>query len=199
MNSELVFILAMLIGAGLLVLGLGVGYWRGYRRQRLDAQSLDSLDHLVDVGQAILSAQLNLDALCEIVYQQSTRVIDTRNFQLGLFDGDDYIIKVWLLEAERRSEHRFKGSGHKGIVGWIREEKQGLIIKDFDAEWESLPAQPHHYNPDSSSKSAIFAPLVAGGDVIGVIGAQSHKINTFAASDLRDMTVLANQAAGVYS
>ncbi len=186
----------MLIGAGLLVLGLGVGYWRGYRRQSLESHSSDSLDNLVNVGQAILSAQLNLDALCEIVYQQSTRVIDTRNFQLGLFDSDDYVIKVWLRDAERRPEHRFKGSGRKGIVGWIREEKRGLIIKDFDVEWENLPAQPYHYNPDSSSKSAIFAPLIAGGDVIGVIGAQSHKINTFTDRDLRDLTVMANQAAG---
>lgn len=192
--DSLIFIVAMLIGAGLLVTGLVAGYWRGMRRRPLP--KADSLDNLVNVGQAILTAQLDLDALCEIVYQQCTRVIDTRNFHLGLFDGQDYVIKVWIQDSRRMPQQRFKGSGDEGIVGWIRQAKQVFLVKDFQAEWDDLPARPRIYNPEVPIKSAIFAPLIAGGDVIGVIAAQSSEAAAFSERDARDLTVLANQSAG---
>ncbi|MCI0708797.1 MAG: GAF domain-containing protein, partial [Chloroflexi bacterium] len=189
-------LLAMIIGAGLLVMGLVVGYWRGMRRRFIDRKANDNLDTLVNMGQSILTAQLDLDALCEIVYQQCTRIIDTRNFQLGLFDGDDYVIKVRLQDARRLEEHRYQGSGRVGLIGWIRSHKQGLLVSNFETEWESLPARPRVYNPNIQIKSAIFAPLIAGGEVIGVIGAQSSEPAAFSENDLRDLTVFANQAAG---
>lgn len=189
-------LLAMIIGAGLLVMGLVVGYWRGMRRRIIDRKANDNLDTLVNMGQSILTAQLDLDALCEIVYQQCTRIIDTRNFQLGLFDGDDYVIKVRLQDARRLEEHRYQGSGRDGLIGWIRSHKRGILVNNFETEWDSLPARPRAYNPNIQIKSAIFAPLIAGGEVIGVIGAQSSEPAAFTENDLRDLTVFANQAAG---
>lgn len=189
---ETITILAMLIGASLLVIGLIVGYWRGMKRVTRN----HSLDALAEVGQSILKAQLNLDALCEIVYQQSTRVIDTRNFQIGLFDGDDYIIKVWLKEAERQPAQVFKQVAEEGLIGWVKKNNTGLLVNDYQKEWEELPARPRYYDEDNPARSAIFAPLVAAGDVIGVIAAQSHVPRAFSQEDLRRLMVLANQAAG---
>lgn len=189
---ETTTLLAMVIGAGLLVMGLAVGYWRGLRRSVRE----HSLDALADVGQAILKAQLNLDALCEIVYQQSTRVIDTRNFQIGIIDGEDYVIKVWIKEAERLPPQSFKQGAEEGLIGWVNKNATGLLVNDFQKEWDTLPARPRYRDDENPARSAIFAPLVAGGSVIGVIAAQSHTPRTFSQEDLRRLTVLANQAAG---
>lgn len=185
-------ILAMVSGASLLILGLVTGYWRGMKRM----QRAQGLDALADVGQAILSAQLNLDALCEIVYQQSTRVIDTRNFQIGIIDGDDYTIKVWLREAERMPAQTFKGGASEGLIGWVKQQATGLLIQDYQKEWDRLPAHPRYHDESVKARAAIFAPLVAGGKVIGVIAAQSPVPRTFTQEDLRRLTVLASQAAG---
>ncbi len=190
--NELGLILAMVIGASLLVVGLAVGYWRGFNRSNRE----QGLDALADVGQAILRAQLNLDALCEIVYQQSTRVVDTRNFQLGIIDGEDYTIKVWLKEAERQPAESFKGGANEGLIGWVKQSGTGLLIHDFQKEWDTLPAHPRYYDKDSPNRSAIFAPLVAGEKVIGIIAAQSPIRRAFSDEDLRRLTVLASQAAG---
>lgn len=190
--NELGLILAMIIGASLLVIGLVVGYWRGLNR----ANREQGLDALADVGQAILRAQLNLDALCEIVYQQATRVIDTRNFQLGIIDGEDYTIKVWLKEAERQPSHSFKGGANEGLIGWIKQNGTGMLVHDFQKEWDTLPARPRYFDKDSPIRSAIFAPLIAGEKVIGVIAAQSHNRRAYSDEDLRRLTVLAGQAAG---
>lgn len=191
------FILAMLIGASLLVGGLLTGYWRGMRRAVLLHQESDAnLDALANIGQAILAAQLNLDALCEIVYQQSTRLVDTRNYQIGLFDGEDYIIKVWVRDAERQIPQTFEDVAMQGLIGWVRAQQQGLLIRDYQTEWEALPARPVYYDPKTTMRAAIFAPMIAGGDAIGIIAVQSPTAYTFEEEDLRRLTVLANQAAG---
>ena len=54
---------------------------------------------LAEAGRAILEAEPDEDRLCELILHLSTRVVPTKNFQLGLFDGDRYQIKVWVLDA----------------------------------------------------------------------------------------------------
>lgn len=195
-------IIVMVVGASLALAGFGfgllVGYWRGRARgvslaaaERLSPE----LDVLAGVGNAILSVQLKVDALCEVVYQQASRIVDTHSFQIGLFDGKDYQIKVWLKNAERLPHQRFEGTAHEGIIGWVRSTGTGLLIHDFRREWETLPARPS-YSGDDPARSAIFAPMISGGDVLGVIAVQSERPNCFTDEDMRLLTLLANQASG---
>ena len=186
------------MGAGTLALGLLVGYWRGVKRgQMLSAPSRDTtdLERLAGIGRAILSVQLRVDALCETVYQQSIRLVDTRNFQLGLFEDDDYAVKVWIRSGERLNAQRFRGAANEGVIGWVRKNAQGLRVGDYNRDWEKLPARPS-YDSVTPPRAALFAPLIAAGDVIGVIAVQSDQPDFFTDEDLRLLTVLANQAAG---
>ncbi len=198
-NWLLFFVVVSLVSAGLLVLGLVVGYWRGTQRGKLLAESRpgsgDELDKLAGVGRAILGVQLKLDALCEIVYQQSTRIVDTRNFQLGLFEGDTYVVKVWIRNGERLPAQEFPGSAAEGLIGWVHKRAQGLLVGDYQRDWDSLPAKPT-YNSVNPPRSAVFAPLIATGDVIGVITVQSDEPDAFSDENFRLLNVLANQAAG---
>ena len=89
-------IVVVVVGATLAVgsagVGLALGYWRGRARGASLAAHEDispELDVLAGVGNAILGVQLKVDALCEVVYQQATRIVDTQNFQIGLFGGND--------------------------------------------------------------------------------------------------------------
>jgi GAF domain-containing protein len=152
------------------------GYWRGRQRGILlarDEHTSPELDVLAGVGNAILSVQLKVEALCEVVYQQSTRIVDTRHFQIGLFEGDDYAIKVWLKDAERLPAQRFPGKADEGVIGWVRRTGTGLLVHDFQREWDTLPARPTEYT-HKPARSAIFAPLIAGGSTIGVIAVQRN-------------------------
>ncbi|NDJ77851.1 MAG: GAF domain-containing protein [Chloroflexi bacterium] len=200
MDSTLIVV--MVVGATLAVGGVGLGlitgYWRGRARgQSLAAQDRTSpeLDVLAGVGNAILSVQLKADALCEVIYQQATRIVDTQNFQIGLFNNNDYEIKVWLRNAERLDPQQFQGQADDGVVGWVRRTGSGLLVRDFEKEWETLPARPSHYTL-KPSRSAIFAPLISAGAVLGVIAIQSDRANQFSEEDMRLLTLLANQAAG---
>ncbi len=149
---------------------------------------------LAGVGNAILSVQLKVEALCEVVYQQATRIVETGNFQIGLFEGSDYAIKVWLKDAERLPPQRFAGKADEGIIGWVRRTGTGLLVRDFQREWDTLPARPTEYT-HKPARSAIFAPLIAGGNTIGVIAVQSARADMFTDEDMRLLTLLANQAS----
>ncbi len=194
-------IVVMVVGATLAVggvsLGLVAGYWRGRQRGALlarDEHISPELDVLAGVGNAILSVQLKVEALCEVVYQQATRIVETGNFQIGLFEGSDYAIKVWLKDAERLPPQRFAGKADEGIIGWVRRTGTGLLVRDFQREWDTLPARPTEYT-HKPARSAIFAPLIAGGNTIGVIAVQSARANMFSDEDMRLLTLLANQAS----
>ncbi len=194
-------ILVMVVGATLAVGGLGlglvIGYWRGRKRGlSLAAAEATSpeLDILAGVGSAILSVHLKVDALCEVIYQQATRIVDTRNFQIGLFEGHAYALKVWLKDAERLPPTRFEGKANDGVIGWVRKTGSGLLVQDFQREWDSLPARPTDYT-GTPSRSAIFAPLISGGVVLGVMAVQSSRPNAFSDEDMRLLTLLANQAS----
>ncbi len=175
----------------------GLAFWT-LRQSRQIAplrRRASRLNELAGFGQAILGAQLQLEALCEIVYQQASQIIDTTNFQLGLFDEFDYIIMIWLRDGERLPSQRFPRAASDGLIGWVRSSGQEILVGDFEAEWEHLPAKPS-YQSSSPSRSALFAPLVAGGTVIGVIAVQSPTPHLYVADDLQLLKVLTNQAAG---
>jgi len=191
----------MIVGASLAVggaaLGLAAGYWRGRQRGRHLAETgahTHELDILAGAGNAILSVQLKVDALAEVIYQQTSRIVDTSNFQLGLFDANDYLIRVWFKEGERLPPRHFDGKANEGIIGWVRRTGSALLVRDFAAEWDTLPARPSDYT-HKPAVSAVFAPLISGGTALGVIAVQSDRPNAFSDEDLRLLTLLANQAS----
>ncbi len=153
------------------------------------------LDELAGFGQAILNAQLKLDALAEVVYQQASHLIDTTNFQLGLFEEADYVIMIWVRDGERLPSQRFPRAAEEGLIGWVHRTGQALLVRDFEREWESLPARPS-YQASHPYRSGLYVPLLTGGVSIGVIAVQNTQPNIYDDNDLRLLTVLTNQAAG---
>ncbi|MFC1959975.1 GAF domain-containing protein [Chloroflexota bacterium] len=192
MNNPFVLLSSLLLAST-----VSLVIWQFYQSGKITTlrRRADSVDDLAGFGQAILGAQLKLSALCEVIYQQADRIIDTTNFQLGIFDDEDYLILVWTRHNDRLPTQRFPRAANEGLVGWVRRSGETLIVSDFAKEWEELPAQPR-YHSERPSQSALFAPLVVGGNVIGLLTVQSDTSGTFDAVDLRLLMVFTNQAAG---
>ncbi len=180
----------------LAVLVVALVAWQAYRlggrRARRAATELTSLN---EIGRQLLRSQLSVDGLCELVYWQAGQIIPANLFQLGLFDEDDYVVKVWVRDSERLPVTRFPEAGRRGIVGWVRETGKPLLVNDFEAERAILPAFPEHETHDPP-RSGLFVPLIAGASTIGVLAIQSHQPGRFSEEHLRLLTALANQAAG---
>jgi phosphoserine phosphatase RsbU/P len=168
-----------------------IAYRLGGRRARKAASELTNLN---EISRQLLRSQLSVDGLCELVYLQAGQMIPTTLFQLGLFEGDAYHVKVWVKNSEHQPEAVFPEGGQKGIVGWVRNTAKPLLVHDFEAEKATLPAFPEH-DLEVPPKSGVFVPLIAGTSTIGVIAIQSFQVGRFTLEHLRLLTALANQAA----
>lgn len=149
---------------------------------------------------ALLGSELHLDTLLTVFANQASHFVDTRNFQIGLFDNDYYEIRYWTGEGVTQETPRsfYMGDSQSrasGIADWIRANKMSLLVHDFHREKDQLPYQARDYGEDIGTRSALFIPLVKGEQVIGLIAARSTLPDHFSERELRRLTILANQAA----
>ncbi len=162
-------------------------------RSRL-VERVAELEALGQAGRALVEAQLDPDALYEFIFEQISTIIDTSIFQLGLFEDGCYRIVIWVRDGERCPPAEFDLGEGEGLVGWVAQHKQPLLIRNFQSEWQDLPARPRYISEHPPS-SAIFIPLVTGGQCVGAMAAQSYQTGAFSQDDVRRLSIVANQAA----
>lgn len=169
--------------------------WRRYRSRRSLMARVAELEALSAAGRAIVAAELDIVALCELIAQEAGKVINNRTFQVGLFENEFYKIMYWTVDGRLQPlPQTFDLRDESGLVGWIRTTQKPLLVHDFHRELDSLPAKPR-YISDTPPRSAIFIPLVSGEQSIGILAAQGSEPNRFNEEDLRRLMILANQAA----
>ena len=177
-------------------------YIRRRRKRRLLVERVAELEALSAAGRALLAAELDVDALCNLIAEQAGQVIDNSTFQVGLFEDNFYEIRYWRIDGQPQpvpqcfdlTTAQTENGAPGGLVGWVRDSQQSLLVRDFEREIERLPAQPN-YHSDAPPRSALFLPLISGGRTIGLVTAQSARPHHFGEPDLRRLTILANQAA----
>lgn len=159
--------------------------------QRRSARELAALN---EAAQAIVQAEMSVEGLCELIYEQAGRVVDTSIFHLGLIEGDRLTLQIWVVDGVRQDPLTVTLKPGEGIVGWMRESKQPLLVRDFQREMDRLPARPRYLSP-RPPRSAVFVPLIARGEVIGSLSIQSYRPSAFTEQHLRILSFIAHQAA----
>lgn len=157
-------------------------------------QRVAELSTIEQVGRTIAQAQLDVDEICKLMYECASQIANATIFHLGLFSGDVYTLKLYVSEGEVLPAQTFRMSPGVGLVNWMRESGQPLMVRDFLKDVDSLPARPIHVSK-KPPRSALFVPLIAGDQVIGTMSVQSFQPNAYGDSDLRVLSAMANQAA----
>jgi serine phosphatase RsbU (regulator of sigma subunit)/putative methionine-R-sulfoxide reductase with GAF domain len=152
------------------------------------------LTTIEQVGRAIAQAQLDVDELCRLMYEHASQIADASIFHLGLFEGDEYTLKLWMRNGQAEPQRTFHLEPGVGLVNWLRSSGQPILVHDFEKELNSLPAQPV-YSSENPPRSALFVPLVANETVIGTMSIQSFQRHAYGQSDLHVLSAMANQAA----
>ncbi len=169
--------------------------WRRYLSRQLLRDRIAELEALRATGAALSATELDITALCHRIAVESSHVIDNRTFQIGVFDDDLYRILFWRIKGdEQQTPRTFNLAEKGGIVGWVRDQRRSLLVRDFVKEQNKMPVAPIYISNDPP-RSALFIPLLYGDEVIGVMAAQSAKPNRFTEEDEQRLTVFANQAA----
>jgi serine phosphatase RsbU (regulator of sigma subunit)/putative methionine-R-sulfoxide reductase with GAF domain len=165
------------------------------------AAAVEALQHRIvelstveQVGRAIAQAELDVDKVCDLMYTHARQIADATVFHLGLFEDDEYTLKLWMREGTPEPQRTFRLPPGEGLVNWLRETRQPLLVRDFQRELDTLPAKPV-YLAERPPRSALFVPLLAGETVIGTMSLQSFRPNAYGDSDLRVLSTMANQAA----
>jgi serine phosphatase RsbU (regulator of sigma subunit)/putative methionine-R-sulfoxide reductase with GAF domain len=166
--------------------------WAGVRAALL--QRVAELSTIEAAGRAIAEAELDVDEIARLMYESVQQVADASIFHLGLFDGDAYTLRLWIHDGELVPPQTFQMSPGVGLVNWLRETRQPLLVRDFARDMDSLPARPA-YVSDDPPRSALFVPLVAGEQVIGTMSAQSFRPGAYGEGERRVLSAMANQAA----
>ncbi|NNJ11642.1 SpoIIE family protein phosphatase [Chloroflexales bacterium ZM16-3] len=180
--------------AGVAIIAAAAAVRRASVNLQSQRSSVRELAMLNEASRAIIRSELDAEALCELIYREASKVIDTGSFHLGLFDGTDYTLMVRVQDRVRLPRLTVDLSAGDGIIGWIRQTGRALLVEDFAQEMSHLPARPR-YQSERPPRSGIYVPLIAGEDVIGSISVQSYQVSAFGANDLRLLSLIADQAA----
>ncbi len=114
MNYLLPAVLILVLGVGFTIMALRIRSRRG-----LEAR-VHELAQLAEAGRVLLNTPLDVQRLAEKVYEEAGRIVDTRLFQLGLFEGNEYSVIFW--NSGRRTAASFPlhprtwSRGHRGLA-----------------------------------------------------------------------------------
>ncbi|MBP6786872.1 MAG: SpoIIE family protein phosphatase [Candidatus Promineofilum sp.] len=199
--ATLILLVALAV-LGFVAIILAVIFARRRRSRRLLVKRVAELEALSAAGRAIVAAELDVDTLCNLIAEQAGQVIDNRTFQVGLFEEGYYDIRYWTIDGRPQpvpqcfdlAAPHDPAASAGGLVGWVRDSQQPLLVRDFQREMDTLPARPT-YHSQHPPRSALFLPLLTAGRTLGIVAAQSERPGHFSEQDLRRLTILANQAA----
>jgi GAF domain-containing protein len=155
--------------------------------------SARELTVLNELGQA-LTARLNVEQVLEEAYRQASRLVDTTNFYIGLYDAERDEINFALDVTESEIDQQIMSiPASKGISGYILRTRKAMLIR------ENLPQRLKELEVEIIGEvplSWIGVPLILGDEVLGVMGVQSFRTPLAYDEHDRDLiTAIASQTA----
>jgi GAF domain-containing protein len=153
----------------------------------------EELAVLNDLARA-LSTRLDVDQVLRETYQGVSRLLDARNFYVGLYDPARHTISFRLNITESVVDQEIVSiSADQGISGYIVRTRQPVLIRENIPAWHVQVGLQQVGEP---AASWLGVPLLIGDQVLGVMAAQSYTTPRLYDEHDRDLlTAIAGQAA----
>jgi GAF domain-containing protein/CheY-like chemotaxis protein len=145
---------------------------------------------IVNDVQRSLAAELDVQAMYELVGERASDVFDAQVVDIAIFDRAEDIMRFpFLLERGVRFED------HPGpVIGFrrlVRETREPILVNHDLEERAAAAGQPSHLVGEPA-RSAIFVPLAVGDEVLGVMSLQNlDREDAFDESDVSLLTTIA--------
>jgi len=147
---------------------VGVANARLFDEAQRRAEELDVLNEL---GRA-LTARLTVDEVLEEAYRQASRLVDTTNFYVGLYDKDKEEIRFPLNITQSEIDRQIQSiSANQGLTGYVIHHRTRLLIKENVGAHQERLGIPM---VGEESQSWMGVPLMVGERVLGAMAVQSH-------------------------
>ncbi|MGD8519015.1 MAG: GAF domain-containing protein, partial [Anaerolineae bacterium] len=159
---------------------------------QLSNRRVAELATINEIGRAISSA-LDADQLFELIFDQVSTLLDTRNFHIALYDPATESIHVKFLVEQGQRQKPVTLKMGQGLTSYLIAQGEPVMLNhgtsDFLAE--------HHLTLEREpAKSWLGVPMIAEDQVIGAMAIQSFgREGAFDAENLELLTTIAGQAA----
>jgi len=142
---------------------------------------IEELATFNQIGQA-LSAVSKHDELLELIYRQTSRLLDTTNFAIALYDERRDLITFPLCYTNGRRVAAPPASAQSGPMAQVIRTREPLRIRGNGRR--------------ESARAWLGVPMIAADRIIGVIGIESDQSEfTFSDDDTRLLATIASWGA----
>jgi K+-sensing histidine kinase KdpD len=186
-----------LSGAAFVFLILGVtltviGVYGISRAQRQLRKQVDEMRSLSVVSQ-VVSANLKLDTLLNMIYLQVTQLLDVHHFLVALYDSDNRLTYPLVVRAGQPVTDKAAMTWHEGLVNYILEIQEPLLI---NSRVGTTASQAGLHPPSSPFDSWLGVPLISGGRLLGaIVVTLDDAERAFSTDDLRLLSIVAASAS----
>jgi len=162
---------------------------RLFEEARLRAEELSILNELAQA----LTARLDVEQVLEEAYRGASRLLDTTNFYVALYEPDTETVSFPLAIEEGQSVRWRSRPMGNGLTEYVLRNREPVLLQ------EDLPEQLKRMGVDLIGRTALSwlgVPLMLGDRVLGVMAVQSY--TTSGAYDEHDrdlLAAIASQAA----
>lgn len=152
------------------------------------------LEALRWIGQAV-NFTMDVDDLIELIYAQTSRVLDTSNFYIALYNPKKKTISfAFYVEGDERLYPDDEWSVEMGLTGEIVRTGRPIVTEDYLQECLHREITPG----GQPGRAWMGVPLSAGNQVIGVMNVSSNDAAvTYSDEQLNIFSAIADQAAAI--
>lgn len=153
----------------------------------------ERLEALNSIGLAVGRA-VDLNELCQIVFRETTRIVDTTGFILGLYDQASQTVRV-VYQVDSAVE---LPSGSfplgSGFTSQVIQTRVPRLIRHWSAAGPRVQIQ-YATAQSGLPESGVIVPLLVGEQVIGVLSVQSYRPEAYDEDDLLALQTVGNLVA----
>lgn len=181
----------ILLAAGLILVGFVIQrYALTQERLRRHTRELALLN---DFNQAVSHAGFNADRVLELLLQYARNVIRADLVRVELFGADCDCITL-RAEIHNDSVHLERETQMLSPALLFMRDNPATLIAD-DLRHRKLPFEFDVQFEHRMARAALFVPMLAGNDVLGMVTALSTRVRGLTMTSARTLTVLTGQAA----
>lgn len=138
-----------------------------------EKKRLENIQHiLVNISNAVLISD-TLESFSKLIYDELTKMIDTRNFYIALYNEQTQMISTSFLVYSQMDEPITDFSAKNTLTGYVIKAKKSMLITDKVFEKLIKQGEVQAIGPDS--EVWIGVPLFSKKKVIGAIVIQNYK------------------------
>ncbi len=135
-----------------------------------------------------------LELILQTIYEETSRLLGVDTFIAGLYDEQRNEIYFPLRYdlGKRFPEARIAYDPSTSVSAWLIANRKPLLIRDRDQE--QLPVAAQSFGEERRVQSWLGVPMIARGQVVGILAIQSYTANAFDAADQDLLNQIAQQA-----